>query len=219
MAKKPDGRAASVDRVSFTRPAAERIGKAVRQVEAGDRDLGPIEWGPRGGGGGAGKVFRVATFTGAWAINSATTVTFLNVTSTPNTASVMNKLVSLPAPRSTAASRIANIAKDGSQWYLVSFQMASATAVFSGMTQTMTFLGTGATQTITYASPGSSVSALTDLSASLNTTDCTITVNKTTASFRIVGQTQTATVMSMSGTQTAVISTGTYTATYITLEL
>jgi hypothetical protein len=218
MAKRPDGKPASVDRVSFTRPAAERIGKAVRQVEAGDRDLGPIEWGPRGGAA-SGKVFRVGTFTGDWAINTAKAVTFLNVTNTPNTASVINKLVNLPAPRSTATSRIVNIAKDGPQWYLVSFQMATATAVFSDSTQTMTFFGTGATQTITYASLGSSVSALTDLSASLNTTDCTITVNKTTASFRIVGQTQTATVMSMSGTQTAVISTGTYTATYITLEL
>jgi hypothetical protein len=240
MAKKPDGKPAGTERVSFTRPAAERIGRAVRQVEAGDRDLGPIEWGPRGGAA-SGKVFRVGTFTGAWAINSAKAVTFLNVTNTPNTASVINKLVNLPAPRSTATSRIVNIAKDGPQWYLVSFQMATATAVFSDSTQTMTFVGTGATQTITffsasntqtitYASPGSAVSVLTDLSASLNTTDCTITVNKTTASFRIVGQTQTAstvsvsgtqtaTVISMPGTQTAVISTGTYTATYITLEL
>jgi hypothetical protein len=240
MAKKPDGKPASVERVSFTRPAAERIGKAVRQVEAGDRDLGPIEWGPRGGAA-SGKVFRVATATGAWSVDSPKEVTFYGITSTPNTVTVINKLVSLPAPRSTATSRIVNIAKDGPQWYLVSFQMATATAVLSGMTQTMTFVGTGATQTITffsasntqaitYASPGSDVSVLTDLSASLNTADCTITVNKTTASFRIVGQTQTATtvsvsgtqtatVISMPGTQTAVITTGTYTATYITLEL
>jgi hypothetical protein len=219
MAKKPDGKPASVDRVSFTRPAAERIGKAVRLVEAGDRDLGPIEWGPRGGGGGAGKVFRVCTFTGAWAVDTAKVVTFRNVTTTPNTAYATNFLISLPARAQSSSSRICNIAKDGTAWYLVSFQMTTATAVFSDRTQTMTFVGTGATQTITYASLGSSVSALTDLSASLNTTDCTITVNKTTASFRIVGQTQTATVISMSGTQTAVISTGTYTATFISLEL
>ena len=115
MAKKPDGRPASVDRVSFTRPAAERIGKAVRQVEAGDRDLGPIEWGPRGGGGGGGKVFRVCTFTGAWAINSAKTVTFRNVTSTPNTVSATNLMCGL----SPAGSCDATIAKDGTAWYLV----------------------------------------------------------------------------------------------------
>ena len=115
MAKKPDGKPASVERVSFTRPAAERIGKAVRQVEAGDRDLGPIEWGPRGGAG-SGKVFRVATFTGAWAINTAKTVTFRNVTSTPNTASAMNLFTEFTQ---TTATVNCAIAKDGTAWYLI----------------------------------------------------------------------------------------------------
>ena len=114
MAKKPDGKPASVDRVSFTRPAAERIGKAVRQVEAGNRDLGPIEWGPRGGTGG--KVFRVCTFTGAWEINSAKTVTFRNVTSTPNTAAAVNLFAAIP---SRASARNCAIAKDGTAWYLI----------------------------------------------------------------------------------------------------
>jgi len=118
MAKKPDGKPASVDRVSFTRPAAERIGKAVRQVEAGDRDLGPIEWGPRGAAA-SGKVFRVCTFTGAWAIDSAKTVTFRNVTSTPNTASAINLFASIAASSST---RNCAIAKDGSSWYLIAAQ-------------------------------------------------------------------------------------------------
>lgn len=116
MAKKPDGKPAGAERVSFTRPAAERIGKAVRQVEAGDRDLGPIEWGPRGGGGGAGKVFRVGTFTGAWAINTSKTVTFRNVTTTPNTASAMNLFTEFT--QTTAAVNCA-IAKDGTAWYLI----------------------------------------------------------------------------------------------------
>lgn len=115
MAKKPDGKPASVDRVSFTRPAAERIGKAVRQVEAGNRDLGPIEWGPRGGGA-ASKVFRVCTFTGAWAINSAKTVTFRNVTTTPNTVSAMNLFVEFTQNTSTVNCAIA---KDGTAWYLI----------------------------------------------------------------------------------------------------
>lgn len=115
MAKKPDGKPASVDRVSFTRPAAERIGKAVRQVEAGNRDLGPIEWGPRGGGA-ASKVFRVCTFTGAWAINSAKTVTFRNVTTTPNTASAMNLFTEFTQ---TTATVNCAIAKDGTAWYLI----------------------------------------------------------------------------------------------------
>jgi len=187
------------------------------------------------------KVFRVCTATGPWPVDSSKNVTFYGITSTPNTVSVLNKLVSLPAPKSAAATRIVNVATDGTHWYLVSFQMATATAVFSGRTQTITFVGTaatqsvtiisaGSTQTITYATPGSSVSVVTDISASLNTSDCNITVNKTTASVRIVGAsqtattvslagTQTATLMSMSGTQTAVFTSETFTATYVTLEI
>ena len=120
MAKKPDGKPASVERVSFTRPAAERIGKAVRQVEAGNRDLGPIEWGPRGGGADS-KVFRVCTFTGAWAINSAKTVTFRNVTTTPNTVSATNLFCDLPS----TGDRACAVAKAGTAWYLVQSQFTS----------------------------------------------------------------------------------------------
>jgi hypothetical protein len=123
MAKKPDGKPAGVDRVSFTRPAAERIGKAVRQVEAGDRDLGPIEWGPRGGA--AAKVFRVCTFTGAWAINSAKTVTFRNVTTTPNTVSVTNVIYDLPSQGDLPC----GIAKDGTAWYLVAVKHTTAEVI------------------------------------------------------------------------------------------
>jgi hypothetical protein len=241
MAKKPDGKPASVDRVSFTRPAAERIGKAVRQVEAGNRDLGPLEWGPRGGGGAGGKVFRVGTATGEWPVDTPKTVTFYDVTTSPNTVSVLNQIVSLPAPKSTATSRIVNIAKDGSQWYLVSFQMSSKTAVMATATQTITFIGTaatqtmtlinaGATQTISYASAGADVAVLTDVAAVLNTSNCSISITKTTATLKTVGApqtatvvdlsgTQTATIVSMSGTQTLVITTGTYTATFFSLEI
>jgi hypothetical protein len=130
MAKKPDGKPASVDRVSFTRPAAERIGKAVRQVEAGNRDLGPIEWGPRGGGGVAGKVFRVCTFTGAWGINTSKVVTFRNVTATPNTASATNLFLALP----DRGSQPCGIAKDGTAWHLIAYAPVTAqTAVLTSV--------------------------------------------------------------------------------------
>jgi hypothetical protein len=187
------------------------------------------------------KVFRVCTASGSWPAESSKTVTFYGVTSTPNTVSVLNKLVSLPAPKGTTTSRIVNIAKDGTQWYLVSFQMSTKTAIMATNTQTITFMGTAATQTITfissantqtitYAGAGSDVSVVTDISATLNTSNCNITVTKTTASVKTVGSTQTATtvsvsgtqtatIMSMSGTQTAVITTGTYTATFISLEI
>jgi len=187
------------------------------------------------------KVFRVCTATGSWPIDSSKDVTYYGVTSTPNTVSVINKLVSLPAPKSTTTTRIVNVAKDGTQWYLVSFQMSSKTAIMATNTQTITFMGTAATQTITfigaastqtitYASAGPEVSVLTNVSAVLNTSDCSIAINKTTTTVKTVGAsqtatavslsgTQTATIMSMSGTQTAVIMTGTFTATYISLEI
>jgi hypothetical protein len=219
MAKKPDGASAGTQRVTFTKPAAERIGKVVREVEAGNRDLGPLEWGPRGVGGSSSKVFRVATVSGAWELNTLRTVTFRNQTTTPNTASVMNHIMPLPAMKSTGASRIVNIAKDHTQWYLVSFPLMTATAIMSTGTQTITFMGTGATQIISFATVGADVNAITDVSAVLNTTNCSITVSKTTTAVRTVGITQTATILSMSSTQTATVFSGTFTATYITLEL
>jgi hypothetical protein len=219
MAKKPDGASAGTQRVTFTKPAAERIGKVVREVEAGNRDLGPLEWGPRGVGGSSSKVFRVATVSGAWELNTLRTVTFRNQTTTPNTASVMNHIMPLPAMKSTGASRTVNIAKDHTQWYLVSFPLMTATAIMSTGTQTITFMGTGATQTISFATVGPDVNAITDVSAVLNTSNCSITVSKTTTAVRTVGITQTATILSMSSTQTATVFSGTFTATYITLEL
>jgi len=103
------------NRISFTRPAVERIARVVRAVENAR---------PAGGGlrsravvaGGKDKPFRVATFTGAWAINTAKVVTFRNVTSTPNTASAMNLFATITAPTST---KNCAIAKDGTAWYLI----------------------------------------------------------------------------------------------------
>jgi hypothetical protein len=132
--------------VTFTKPAAERIGKVVRQVEAGNRDLGPLEWGPRGGAA-SGKVFRVCTFTGAWAIDTSKTVTFRGVTSTPNTASVMNLVCGL----SPAGSCDVSIAKDGTAWYLVQPNLtqqpgysSTGTQVLSVVNGTLRWVGTTA---------------------------------------------------------------------------
>lgn len=166
------------------------------------------------------KVFRVCTATGAWSIDTPKSVTFHGVTTTPNTVSAVNKIVSLPAPRSTATSRIVNIAKDGTQWYLVSFQMATGTGVFSTSTQSITFIGPNSTQAITFASAGSNaVTVVTDVSAVFNTSTCSVTVNKTTASLQVAGPTQTATVVAISGTQTATVVAGTFTATFVSLEI
>lgn len=118
MAQKPDGKAAKTERVLFTRPAAERIGRAVRIVEAGDRDSGPLVFGANIGRDSQ-PVFRIATFTGAWTLNGIKTVTFFSKTSTPNTASVTNYLFTIPASDNTSATTKCAIAKEGTSWFLV----------------------------------------------------------------------------------------------------
>ena len=93
------------------------------------------------------KVFRVCTFTGAWSINSAKTVTFRNVTSTPNTVSVTNLVCGL----SPTGSCDATIAKDGTAWYLVQPNLtqqpgysASGTHVLTIQSGVLRWLGTTA---------------------------------------------------------------------------
>lgn len=73
------------DRVTFTRPAAERIGKAVRIVEAGDREASPWAMDVRP----VGSAFklRLATFTGDWQTGQSKVVTLHGST---NTESVYN---------------------------------------------------------------------------------------------------------------------------------
>lgn len=173
------------------------------------------------------KVFRVCTAAGGWPVDTLKTVTFHGVTTSPNTVSVLNKIVSLPAPKGTNTTRIVNIAKDGSQWYLVSFQMSSKTAVFSTATQTITFVGTASaqtisfisadsTQTINYASAGEEktithISSVTDVevidtvSATLNTTNCSISVVTTTRTIKAAGPPQTTTFKTAGSSQTATI--------------
>lgn len=151
MAQKPDGKAAATERVTFTRPAAERIAKVVRQVEQGDRDTVGLSFGHRATGG-AGKALRICTFTGAWSAGSFKTVTFKYVTTTPNTVSAQNLF--LPLPDYGTAVRDCAIAKDGSSWFLLQVKMDSNDFVESASltTSAVTFtryrglsLGTAAT--------------------------------------------------------------------------
>ena len=121
MAQKPDGKPARTERVTFTKPAAERIAKVVRAVEGGDRDAGPLTFGNRGAAGNP-KTFRVCTFTGAWSINAEKTVTFKNQTATPNTVAAVNIFAALTGTTATSTSRNCAIAKDGTAWYLIAAQ-------------------------------------------------------------------------------------------------
>jgi hypothetical protein len=127
MAQKPDGKPAKTERVTFTRPAAERIAKVVRTVEAGDRDQAGLTFGSRVGSP-SGKVFRMATFTGAWAIGSTKTVTLQGSTAT---LSAVNQF--FPVTNTAAGNRACAVAKDGTAWYLVDVRVAvNPVSVVSG---------------------------------------------------------------------------------------
>jgi hypothetical protein len=73
---------------------------------------------------GGGKVFRVCTYTGAWAIDGLKTVTFKYKTTTPNTVSATNLFLPLPEN----GTRDCAVAKDGTAWFLVQAQMELAHA-------------------------------------------------------------------------------------------
>jgi hypothetical protein len=62
----------------------------------------------------ASKTFRICTFTGAWSKNTIKTVTFRNLTATPNTVSASNIFANITATSGNCA-----IAKDGTAWYLI----------------------------------------------------------------------------------------------------
>lgn len=71
------------DRVTFTRPAAERIGKVVRIVEAGDREAAPYAVDVRLQN--HGTKLRLGIFTGSWDSHSYKVVTFTSGTVTQTT--------------------------------------------------------------------------------------------------------------------------------------
>jgi len=194
----------------FTRESAERIGRVVRAAELAVPQARALTFDridPQR------KVFRVCTFTGAWAINSAKAVTFRNVTSTPNTVSAVNLFFPVSS-ESTAALNCA-VAKDGSQWYLVDIPFEEATAVFVGSTQSVTYVtGTSVGTTIAGVETRDYITDVA-ISASLNTSSCTITVGKTLTTAAASFVTGTASAVFASGTATASVIAGTYTAAYI----
>lgn len=75
-----------------------------------------IESIPRPAAGG----FKIATFTGAWATNTSRTVTFKNVSTTPNTVQCENVLFPLPSLSTTTNSpTVCAIGKEGTAWYVI----------------------------------------------------------------------------------------------------
>lgn len=118
MAAKPDGRPAN-QRVTFTKAAADRIASVVREVESGKRDGAPIRFTPSNAGRQK-AVFRVCTFTGSWSVGSLKTVTFRNVSTTPNTVSATNLFANITMQSSSSSiPKSCAVARDGTAWYLI----------------------------------------------------------------------------------------------------
>ena len=159
------------------------------------------------------KVFRIATFTGSWTVNSSKIVTLKYQTATPNTVSVSNLF--FPVTSTATATRDCAIAKDGTAWFLINVPYSTATAVFVGATATG--ISVSSTATGTMISSMASASRVTDisLSATLNSADCTITIGKTltTASSLFVTGTQTGIIVRTTATSTFISTT--FTATFI----
>jgi hypothetical protein len=164
------------DPTQFTLESAERIANVVRAAELSTPEARPLSF-AREDFFRNRKVFRVATFTGAWSINATKTVTFRNQTATPNTVAAMNLF--FPFSAATNATTDCAIAKDGTAWFLIDVPLEEDTAIFVRAT--------------------SSQSVMTDvtLSASLNTNACTISIGKTlvTTSVTIVSSTFTSTFL------------------------
>jgi hypothetical protein len=152
-----------MDRVSFTPRSAQRIARVVRAVENARPPGVALEF--RTQIIADKKVFRVATYTGAWSIGSAKTVTFKNQTNTPNTVSATNLF--FPVTSNAAGSRDCAVAKDGTAWFLIDVvQQTTAVIVLTGVS-----LGTAGLQftraSITVASTA------TESVSTITTTACT----------------------------------------------
>ena len=122
-AAKPDGNRPS-QRVAFTRQDAQRIGRAVRAYEGGDKKSQPLSFehfryqNP--------DVVRMATFagdpSGGWAIGASATVTFTNSIFGGETAVAYNRFVSLGGG---GAAEVA-VARDiSNSWNLIAWPMQS----------------------------------------------------------------------------------------------
>jgi hypothetical protein len=107
--------------VNFDPAAAVRIYNAVRKVEAGDRDQKPLSF-PSVTEQGQ-KRIRLATFTGAWTINTSRIVAFYGATSTAQTAAATNLFIDVPAGNTATPSTTAcAIIKERGTWFLLQVQ-------------------------------------------------------------------------------------------------
>ena len=98
--------------VKFSRASAQRIAKAVRTVEVGDRSQPGVAWDhpiPTNA-----KIFKIARYTGSWSKDSSKTVT-VGVSPNTSTLTAQNVLMDI----GDNGSQRCAIAKDGTAWYLI----------------------------------------------------------------------------------------------------
>ena len=118
----------------FDLASARRIADAVRRVEIGDREEAALRFRrelPQQ----QRKTFRIATFTGAWAINASKVVTFKYQTATPNTAVATNLFCGLnPGNVVTDIS----ISREGTAWFLVQPNLTQQPGYSTTGTQVLT---------------------------------------------------------------------------------
>jgi hypothetical protein len=227
------------DRISFTRPAVERIASAVRAVENARPAGGPL--GFRRQMLENTRAVKLASFIGPWPKNSQNVITFKGTSRTANASNLF-----FPVPGTHT--RECAVAKIGTAWHLIDVPFNERTAVFAGRTATETVFGTNSTRSISFIPSGSTstlnyigsvtpesetITYLTGVSAALDTANCTITVTPSTQSKSVVvsvksetataasvslASAQTATVVSPAGTVTITLLTNTYTASFLTLQ-
>jgi hypothetical protein len=119
VAQKPDGKPANLQKVQFTRPAAERIARVVRQVELGNRDTAPLRFAPRLRQVFPKDIFRMARISAPWAFEDTTTITFDNPIHSGATATAINYFCSIGGGR-------VGVCKDSTGvWHLVAWEMES----------------------------------------------------------------------------------------------
>lgn len=197
----------STNPTQFTQESARRIASVVRASELTPLPARPLNF-ERVDFSKA-KVFRVGTFSGDWPIGTDNVVTFKNITSTPNTASVTNLFFPINEPPSLAAN--CAIAKEGTSWYLVDVPLAQDVGVFitgakqeqvvaTAQTAKISFIGTNSTSQIDFFSGETAevtfvaevikttqeITLLTSVAASLNTSNCTINITPQTETVTVV---------------------------------
>jgi hypothetical protein len=230
MARKPQ------DAVQFTYESAERIADVVRAAELATPQGKPLTFEARFPER-MPKQVRAATFTGSWAINASKVVTFKYA---PTATQAVTNL-SWPITHNHSVAENCIVGREGTSWWLVVPVLQTATAVFATQTATAVFV-TGTATSVFYTGSAtqsiangislarSTISFVTDVSATLNTSDCSITVSKTNGSSEVVTgatvstgtitvQTNTATGSYITGTTTGVFIQQTATATYLRLRV